>query len=302
MVFLVLSSQKSVIAVISRLTQKLPRHALLALVLCSLATAQIKFRQLDRGVVESRLKDFAVTNDARESEIKKLFAESGCKDSQLSEQTVRSKLPPNVICVLAGQTDELIVVGAHTDKVDAGDGVVDNWSGASLLSSLYQGLDAEPRRHTYVFIGFTGEEKGLLGSDYYVHHLSSEQRTKIVAMVNMDTLGVGPTKVWASHADDPLLRALRQTATAMKLPLAAVNVEGVGSTDSESFASFHIPRITLHSITQQTWPILHSQRDRLAAVNMDDYYNSYRLIAGYLAYLDTYLEQPAPAAPKPKHH
>lgn len=252
--------------------------------------------------MESRLKDFAATNDARESEIKKLFAESGCQASHLSEQTVRSKLPPNVICVLPGQTDELIVVGAHTDKVDAGDGVVDNWSGASLLASLYQSLDAEPRRHTYVFIGFTGEEKGLLGSDYYVHHLSSEQRARIAAMVNMDTLGVTPTKVWASHADEPLLRALRQTAAAMKLPLAAVNVEGVGSTDSESFASFHIPRITLHSITQQTWSILHSQRDRLAAVNLDDYYNSYQLVAGYLAYLDTCLTQPAPAAPKAKHH
>ena len=152
MVFPVLSSQKSLITVDSRPTQELPRHAVLALVLCSLATAQVQFRQLDRSLVESRLKDFVATNDAREAEIKKLFAESGCQASRLSEQTVRSKLPPNVICVLPGQTDELIVVGAHTDKVDAGDGVVDNWSGASLLASLYQSLDAEPRRHTYVFI------------------------------------------------------------------------------------------------------------------------------------------------------
>jgi Iap family predicted aminopeptidase len=251
-------------------------------------------------VVESRLKDFAAKNDEREAEINKLFAESGCRDSRLSEQTVRSKLPPNVICVLPGQTDEVIVVGAHTDKVEAGDGVVDNWSGASLLPSLYQSLDAEPRRHTYVFIGFTAEEQGLLGSDYYAHHLSPEQREKIAAMVNMDSLGVGPTKVWASHADKALLRALSETAARMKLPLAGVNVERVGSTDSESFAGFRIPRITIHSITQETWPILHSHRDRLSAVKMDDYYNSYLLIAGYLAYLDTFLGQPAPATGKTK--
>src|SRR5208337_1846504 len=215
-------------------TQKFLRSAVSVLLFCSLAAAQVKFRQVERGVVESRLKDFAAKNDEREAEIKKLFAESGCKGSHLSEQTVRSKLPPNVICVLPGQTDEVIVVGAHTDKVDAGDGVVDNWSGASLLPSLYQSLDAEPRRHTYVFIGFTGEEKGLVGSDYYAHKLSPEQRAKIAAMVNMDTLGVGPTKVWASHADKALLRALSQTAAGMKLPLAAVNVDGAGSTDSES--------------------------------------------------------------------
>jgi hypothetical protein len=281
-------------------TQKFRCSGVLALLFCSLAAAQVEFRRVDRGVVESRLKDFAAKNDEREAEIKKLFAESGCKDSRLSEQTVRGKLPPNVICVLPGQTDEVIVVGAHTDKVDAGDGVLDNWSGASLLPSLYQSLNAKPRRHTYVFIGFTGEEKGLVGSDCYVHHLSPEQRAKITAMVNMDTLGVGPTKVWASHADKALLRALSQTAAGMKLPLAGVNVDRVGSTDSESFVRFKIPRITIHSITQETWPILHSNRDRLSAVKMDDYYNTYLLLAGYLAYLDTYLAQAAPATGKTK--
>ena len=267
--------------------------------LCPLAAAQVEFRRVERGVVESRLKDFAPKNDEREAEIKKLFAESGCEDRHLSQQTVRNKLPPNVICILPGKTDEAIVVGAHTDKVDAGDGVVDNWSGAALLPTLYLSLNAEPRRHTYVFIGFAGEEKGLVGSEYYAHHLSPEQRAKIVAMVNMDTLGVGPTKVWASHADKPLLQALWQTAAGMKLPLAGVNVDRVGTADSESFAEFRIPRITIHSITQETWPILHSNRDRLSAVKMDDYYNSYLLIAGYLAYLDTYLGQP-PATSKTK--
>ena len=289
------------ISVSPHLRQKVCSSALLASILCPLAAAQVEFRTVERGVVESRLKDFAAKNADRETEIRKLFSESGCKDSHLSEQTVRGKLPPNVICVLPGQTDEVIVVGAHTDKVDAGEGVVDNWSGASLLPTLYQSLDAEPRRHTYVFIGFTGEETGLMGSEYYVHHLSPEERKKIVAMVNMDTLGVGPTKVWASHADSALLRALSQTAAGMRLPLAAVNVDGLGTADAESFAEFRIPRITIHSITQQTWPILHSNRDRLSAVKMDDYYNSYLLIAGYLAYLDTYLGKPVPAVRKAGH-
>jgi Iap family predicted aminopeptidase len=281
--------------------QRFLRPAVLAVLFCSLTAAQVEFRKIDRSVVESRLKDFVAKNDDREVEIKKLFAESGCKDKYLSEQTVRSKLPPNVVCVLPGQTDDMIVVGAHTDKVDAGDGVVDNWSGASLLPSLYQSLDAEPRRHTYVFVGFTGEEKGLVGSEYYAHHMSQEQRAKTVAMVNMDTLGVSSTKVWASHGDKNLLRALSQTAAGMKLPLAAVNVDGLGTADSESFAELKIPRITIHSITQETWPILHSNRDRLSVVKMDDYYNSYLLIAGYLAYLDAYLGQPAPAARKVEH-
>ena len=57
--------------------------------------------------------------------------------------------------------------------------------------------------------------------------------------------------------------------------------------DSESFAKYKIPRITIHSVTQQTWPILHSSKDKLDEIKMDDYYASYRLMAGYLAFLDT---------------
>jgi len=39
-------------------------------------------------------------------------------------------------------------------------------------------------------------------------------------------------------------------------------------------------------VTPETLPILHNRRDNLAAVRMDDYYLTYRLIASYLAYLD----------------
>jgi hypothetical protein len=60
----------------------------------------------------------------------------------------------------------------------------------------------------------------------------------------------------------------------------------VGSSDSEEFARRKIPRITIHSVTQQTWPILHSSQDNMKAVHLDDFYDSYRLIEGYLVYLD----------------
>ncbi|HEX8817714.1 MAG TPA: M28 family peptidase [Terriglobales bacterium] len=276
------------------ITRKCLPAALCAFFLSLSAYAQVQFHAVDRSLVETRLKSYVPNNADRAAGIKKFFSDSGCKN--LTEQAV-PKLPPNVICILPGQSDQIIIVGAHTDKVaEAGEGVVDNWSGASLLSSLYESVNSEPRRHTYMFIGFTGEEKGLLGSKYYVEHLTPAQRAKIVAMVNMDTLGVSPTKVWATHADQSLLTALDQAAGGMKLPLAEVDVDKLGDADSESFASAHIPRITIHSITQETWPILHSDRDRLSAVKMDDYYNSYLLIAGYLAYLDTYLSSASPTA------
>ncbi len=260
------------------------------------AAAPIQFRLATPEEIEGHLKSFSTRNSEREALIRKWLAEAGCKDSDLSEQSVKGKLPPNVTCVLPGETQEIILIGAHTDKVDTyGDGVVDNWTGASLLPSLLYSLSAQRRHHTFVFVGFSAEEKGLVGSAYYAAHLTPEQRSRIEGMVNLDSLGLGPTEVWATHADKVLLDALAVAADASKLPLAAVNVDNVGTADSESFARYQIPRITLHSITQATWKILHSPNDQLKAVRMKDYYDSYHLIAVYLAYLDDVLGKSAGA-------
>jgi hypothetical protein len=281
---------------------KFRRHlagALIACITCAVcASAQIHFRLQTREAVEGHLKSFSTRNSEREALIRRWFAESGCKDANLSEQALDRKLPPNVICVLPGETQQVIVVGAHTDHVDSfGDGVVDNWTGAVLLPSLLYSLSAQPRHHTLIFVGFSGEEKGLVGSRYYVDHLTNEQRAHIEGMVNFDSLGLGPTEVWASHADKVLIDALASVAAASKLPVTAMNVDNLGTADSESFARYQSPRITLHSVTEQTWSILHSPFDKMAAIKMNDYYDSYKLIAEYLAYLDDVLKPPA--APKP---
>ena len=278
---------------------------LIACITCAVcASAQmIHFRLQTREVVEGRLKSFSTRNSEREALIRKWFADSGCKDANLSEQALDRKFPPNVICVLPGETQQVIVVGAHTDKVESfGDGVVDNWTGAVLLPSLLYSLSAQPRHHTLVFVGFSGEEKGLVGSRYYVDQLTSDQRAHVEAMVNFDSLGLGPTEVWASHADKALLDALASVAAASKLPVTTMNVDNLGTADSESFARYQIPRITLHSVTEQTWSILHSPFDKLAAVRMNDYYESYKLIAEYLAYLDDALKPPPASKPDKAAH
>lgn len=256
------------------------------------ACGQVRLRLEPRRVIENRLKSFRNDNRDREETIRQLLSDSGCEKSNLSEQSAKLGLPPNVICVLPGETQETIVVGAHTDKVtNAGDGVVDNWSGASLLPSLLYSLSAQKRRHTFVFVGFTAEEQGMVGSEYYVEHLAPNDRARIEAMVNMDSLGLTDTKVWASHADKELLDTLTSVASASKLPVEPGNVDNIGTTDSESFATYHIPRITLHSVISENMQVLHSRDDNLAAVNVDDYYKSYRLIAEYLACLDRVLKR-----------
>ena len=259
------------------------------------AEAQLRFEVVNRQIVESRLRDYATDNGIRETKLKKMFSDAGCA-KEISEQVVKHLRQPNLICVLPGQTDFTVIVGAHFDHVDAGDGVVDNWTGASLLPSLFQGLRTAPHRHTYVFVAFAGEEKGLLGSETYVHNMTEEQVAHTEAMINMDSLGLAPSEVWLTHADKQLALILFAVAKAMNAPLSAVNVDNVGSTDSESFAKRKIPRMTVHSVTQQTLRILHSSRDKLDAINLADYYQSYRLLAAYLAYLDTALPGSAPTA------
>ena len=226
-----------------------------------------------------------------------MFADAGCGE-HLTEQPLKFSKAPNVICVLPGTSDRVIIVGAHFDRVPTSDGVADNWSGASLLPSLYASLKVEPRQHTYVFVGFTDEEKGLVGSHFYARNLTREQVAATDAMVNMDTLGLAPTEVWTHRSDKRLTEALVRVSVHLKMPLSAVNFERVGSTDSESFASRKIPRITIHSLTQKSEDarILHTRKDKLSAMNLDHYYATYHLVAVYLGFLDHFFDSPEAAA------
>lgn len=258
-----------------------------------------RYKRVPREVVEARLRKYTGDDRQREATLKQLFAEAGCDDQHISEQPVKGSKLPNVVCFLPGSSDRVIIVGAHFDHVSEGDGVVDNWSGASLLPSLYEAVKVEPRSHSYVFIGFTGEEQGEVGSRFYVQQMTKDQVAATDAMVNMDVLGLATTEVWASHSDKGLTSALVFIAKQLNLPVTGVNVEQIGSTDSEQFAERKIPRITIHSLTQETWNahILHTSKDKLSAIQFDDYYQTYSLLAAYVASLDQVV---GPAAPPTK--
>jgi hypothetical protein len=254
----------------------------------------VRFALVPRKVIEERLAKYAGNNQQREATLRQMFSDAGCDDQHLSEQSVNGTKQPNVICSLPGTSDRVIIVGAHYDRVSEGDGVVDNWSGASLLPSLYEAVKSQPRQHTYIFIGFTDEEKGLVGSRFYVRQMTKEQVAATDAMVNMDTLGLAPSEVWASHSDKRLTSALVNIARRLNFPITGVNVEQIGSSDGEEFAERKIPRITIHSLTQTTWSagILHSSKDKISAIHPDDYYQTYDLLAAYIAFLDQVLSLP----------
>ncbi len=250
----------------------------------------IQYGTVPRPEIERRLNAAEQNNAKREQKLRELFAESGCSGEYLAEKPVKHVRVPNVVCTLAGATDSVIVVGGHFDFVDAGKGVVDNWSGCSMLPSLYLSLKGILRRHTFVFIGFTNEEKGLVGSRFYVDKMSKDEIKKTSAMINLDSLGTSPTKLESDRGDKKLANALALVARTFKMPLSVVNVHLVGRSDSDSFQDRHVPTLNIHSLTNETFPILHTRRDRMEAIQLDDYYDSYRLMSIYLAYLDQLLD------------
>jgi Zn-dependent M28 family amino/carboxypeptidase len=91
---------------------------------------------------------------------------------------------------IKGQT---IVVGAHLDSVTQGPGINDNGSGTSTILEIAEQLKAlgyTKKLQRQVRFAFWGaEEPGLLGSQYYVDHLTTAQKAKIYANLNFDMVG-----------------------------------------------------------------------------------------------------------------
>ena len=105
---------------------------------------------------------------------------------------------PNVIGVLPGSDpalrDEYVVYTGHLDHVGTGapvdgdhiyNGAYDNAMGIALMIEAARVLAADPPRRSVLFIAVGGEERGLLGSDYYAHN-PSVPIEQLVGLVNLD--------------------------------------------------------------------------------------------------------------------
>jgi len=265
------------------LTRLILRSAAAAVLIATAGPADtLSIDLAGRALLQSRLESGLAPLRQREAIILRLFHDAGCA----AEGQRVDRHFGNVVCTLPGETDSVIAVGGHFDFVEAGSGIVDDWSGASLLPSLYQALKSRPRKHTFVFAAFAAEERGMVGSSRYVKNLSPAQRKLIHAFVNLECLGVSTVNVWLSRSTPALVSRLREVARAIDVPLHGVDVDQVGDDDTHPFLAAHIPVISIHSVTNDTFPILHTKRDRMDAIRFDDYYAAYQLAAYYLAYLD----------------
>jgi len=208
----------------------------------------------------------------------------------LITDVVRKEVPAyNVVGVLEGSDPvakkEVIVIGAHYDHLGRGGsgslaqrsgeihhGADDNASGTAgmlELARLFTSQRPRPKR-TIVFIGFGGEEEGLLGSSYYVNH-PFMPLTNTVAMINMDMIGrmkdrklviggVGTAKEWR----DIIAKA---TADANRSFSLTLNEDGYGPSDHSSFYGKQVPVLFFWTGTHNDY---HKPSDTFDKINYAD--------------------------------
>jgi hypothetical protein len=113
---------------------------------------------------------------------------------------LRDVMGRNVVAKLEGSDatlkNEYVVYSAHLDHLGIGEpvkgdsiynGALDNASGSAILLEVaraFSGMKTRPRR-SILFLSVTGEEAGLLGSDYFAHY-PTVNKSSVVANVNMD--------------------------------------------------------------------------------------------------------------------
>ena len=111
----------------------------------------------------------------------------------------------NLRVVIPGRVASRLIVGAHFDSWDLGQGAMDNGLGIAQLHALAVALRGAKPHHTVELVWFNGEEQGLFGSRHAAAQLGA---TPVVAMINLDMVGV-PIAVNAL-GDDSLVPALER--------------------------------------------------------------------------------------------
>jgi len=224
----------------------------------------------------------------------------------------------NVIGILPGRDPELrnqtIILGAHYDHLGLGgfgsldpdstgqvhNGADDNASGAAALIQVAARLAASPPARTVVFIAFSGEELGLLGSAYYVKQ-PIYPLASTLAMVNLDMVGRlrnGRLIVYGARSAEEFPALLDSLNWYAGFDLKAQG-DGYGPSDQSSFYAAKRPVLHLFTDLHEDY---HRTTDDWQKVNYDGLKRVADFSLGLVTALAnrtkplTFLELPAPTA------
>ncbi|MDV6346948.1 M20/M25/M40 family metallo-hydrolase [Nitrosomonas sp. Is35] len=169
----------------------------------------------------------------------------------------------NVVGILPGTNPQLagqsLVIGAHYDHLGTGwpdvraahqgkihHGADDNASGIAVMLELTRQIVPkwQPER-TVIFVAFTGEEANLLGSRHYTRADKHYPTEKIIAMLNLDTVGRlenNPITVFGTGSARELVHIFRGASFVTGIPVNAVQ-DDFGSSDQATFIQAGIPAV-----------------------------------------------------------
>ena len=169
----------------------------------------------------------------------------------------------NVIGFLDNKVENTIIIGAHFDHLGFGgegslyrdsikaihNGADDNASGVAILLNLAAKLKKNNTKNNYLFMAFSGEEMGLLGSNYFVKNPTIDTKT-VSYMINMDMVGRlkqdSALAVYGTGTSPIFKQTLKSHNDNFKL---IQQESGVGPSDHTSFYLADIP--VLHFFTGQ---------------------------------------------------
>lgn len=214
------------------------------------------------------------------------------------DSTAEKRLAKNVVGLLqgSGSSDDIIVIGAHYDHLGMGDfgsrgksrrihnGADDNASGTAGLLEIAQYFSENRPQKDLLFIAFSGEEMGLLGSQHYVEN-PTVNLNNVIAMLNMDMIGrmednrlmifgTGTSENW----EEILTSA---NADSLNLDLVA---EGTGASDHTNFYYQNIP--VLHYFTD-THADYHQPSDDTEWINFEGQQKIVNHVSRVIHALDT---------------
>lgn len=169
----------------------------------------------------------------------------------------------NVVGFLDNNADNTVIIGAHYDHLGMGgegslyregkaihNGADDNASGVAVMLHLASQLKNSNANNNYLFIAFSGEEMGLLGSNYFVKNPTIDTK-KISYMINLDMVGrlnEEHTVAVQGIGTSPIFKQTLFANNEAKLNIAE-HESGIGPSDHTSFYLADIP--VLHFFTGQ---------------------------------------------------
>jgi len=160
--------------------------------------------------------------------------------------------------------DEFVVVGAHLDSWDLGQGTTDNGTGSAVVleaARILARCGTVPRR-TIRFVLFTGEEQGLHGSRAFVRQ-HQEEMARTSLCVAHDT-GTGRV-IGLGTGGRPAVKQLLETELAVLKEIGVTDFtsRSPGGSDHLSFANAGVPGLLLRQEPAEYRFTHHSQADTL---------------------------------------